>query len=150
MFVCCLQFFFFFAMTAVEMLFLFDVLSAQRLDQIQLNLTGDFIVSWRQPLNLKKLNDGKVNVALEGIIISFTLHSDSRCNIGLWSTERHDVLNFRATEQLVQLTERDPRETERERERERERECCGGRGGEVGINPFWPENSRKDFGFNDL
>lgn len=87
----------------------------------KVNFSVDFIVSWSQPLNLLKLKDGEVNAALEGIIISFTLHSDSWSNTERWSTERHDVQYFRATEQLVQLTEKYTPEREREGRGKRER-----------------------------
>ena len=132
---------------------------------LKVNRAVCFIVSWSQPLHLKKLNDSKVNVAFEGIIISFTLHSESGCNAERWSAERHNVPYFRATEQLVQLTERDRerqgdyvvRERERKRDRERERER--GKGGRQGLRSgdktmytactCCLKNNRKGFALND-
>lgn len=126
--------------------------AAQPLHHAKVNFSVDFIVSWSQPLNLLKLKDGEVNAALEGIIISFTLHSDSWSNTERWSTERHDVQYFRATEQLVQLTEKYTPE--------REREGRGKRGGdrkwkeweewvEEGWKPRCPQNPKKGFVLND-
>lgn len=135
--------------------FVIEWSSASTTTALKVNRAVCFIVSWSQPLHLKKLNDSKVNVALEGIIISFTLHSESGCNAERWSAERHNVPYFRATEQLVQLTERD-----RERQgdcvvRERER----GKGGRQELRSgdktvytactCCPKNNRKGFALND-
>lgn len=120
-----------------------------------MNLPVYFIVSWSQPLHLKKLYDSKVNGAFEGIIISFTLHSDSGFNTERWSTERHNVPYFRATEQLVQLTERESERVCVVRYRglkEGGNRKVGGCGQKVGIKcacTCCPKNNRKDFALND-
>lgn len=88
------------------------ILLVKTLLWVEVKLTVDSIVSWSQPVQWK-LNDSRVNSASEGIIISFTLHSDSGCNTERWSTERHDAPHFRATEQLVQLTERQTQDGEK-------------------------------------
>lgn len=46
------------------------------------------------------------SVALQQFIISFTSHSYAGCSADWWSVERLNLVCFRATGQLVQLTER--------------------------------------------
>lgn len=92
-------------------------------------LTVYLVVSQNQPLHQRSLTNAKVNVAFEGIIVSFTSHSDSGSSAEQWATERHDEPCFRATEQGREREEGGRRE---ERGSRKERGEGQGRGGERG------------------
>lgn len=97
-------------------------------------LTVYLVVSQNQPLHQRSLTNAKVNVAFEGIIVSFTSHSDSGSSAEQWATERHDEPCFRATEQGRERERREGgerregagRKEERGREGGRERRKNGG------------------------
>lgn len=94
-------------------------------------LTVYLIVSQNQPLHQRSLTNAKVNVAFEGIIVSFTSHSDSGSSAEQWATERHDEPCFRATEQGREREERGSRKERGEGERGERWRVGGRRGAEI-------------------